>query len=74
MTTETTAIARVRRRLSSRTATVVSIIIALLWTVPTFGLAISSIRPENDIKSNGWWNFFTDPKFTLDNYQEVLFG
>jgi len=74
VTTETTAIGRVRRRLSSRTATVVSIIIALLWTVPTFGLAISSIRPENDIKANGWWNFFADPKFTLDNYQEVLFG
>ena len=74
MTTETTAIGRVRRRLSTRTATVVSIIIALVWTVPTFGLAISSIRPENDIKANGWWNFFADPKFTLDNYQEVLFG
>jgi alpha-glucoside transport system permease protein len=74
VTTETTAVGRVRRRLSSRTATVVSIIIALLWTVPTFGLAISSIRPENDIKSNGWWNFFVDPTFTLDNYQEVLFG
>jgi alpha-glucoside transport system permease protein len=74
VTTETTAIGRVRRRLSTRTATVVSIIIALLWTVPTFGLAISSIRPENDIKANGWWNFFADPKFTLDNYQEVLFG
>ena len=74
MTTETTAISRVRRRLSSRTATVVSITIALLWTVPTFGLAISSIRPENDIKSNGWWNFFGDPKFTLQNYQDVLFG
>jgi len=74
VTTETTAIARVRRGLSTRTATVVSIIIALLWTIPTFGLAISSIRPENDIKTNGWWNFFSDPKFTLDNYQEVLFG
>jgi alpha-glucoside transport system permease protein len=65
---------RVGKRLTSRTATVVSIIIALLWTIPTFGLFISSFRPENDIKSNGWWNFFASPSFTLENYREVLFG
>lgn len=74
MTTETTAIRRVRRRLSTRTATVISLIIALIWTVPTFGLLISSIRPEDEIKSNGWWNFFSRPEFTMENYQEVLFG
>ncbi|SDX91675.1 carbohydrate ABC transporter membrane protein 2, CUT1 family [Micromonospora pattaloongensis] len=68
------AAARVRKRLNTRTATVVSIIIAVLWTIPTFGLFISSFRPENDIKSTGWWTFFTDPQVTLENYQEVLFG
>ncbi len=72
--TPTTAVGRVRKRLTSRTASVISLVIALLWTVPTFGLFISSFRPEADIKTNGWWNFFTDPKFTLDNYQDVLFG
>ncbi|HEU4421136.1 MAG TPA: carbohydrate ABC transporter permease [Pilimelia sp.] len=65
---------RVRKRLSTRTATIVSIIIAALWTIPTFGLFISSFRPEDEIKGNGWWNVFTDPQFTLENYQEVLFG
>ncbi|MFU8851975.1 carbohydrate ABC transporter permease [Micromonospora sp. SL1-18] len=65
---------RVRKRLNTRTATVVSIVIALLWTVPTFGLLISSFRPEAQIKTTGWWTFFSDPQFTLDNYQEVLFG
>ncbi|NUT34815.1 MAG: carbohydrate ABC transporter permease [Hamadaea sp.] len=69
-----TAAGRVRKKLTSRTATVVSIVIALLWTVPTFGLFISSFRPENEIKGDGWWNFFTSPSFTLDNYQQVLFG
>jgi alpha-glucoside transport system permease protein len=65
---------RVRQKLSSRTASAVAIVIAMLWTVPTFGLLISSFRPEKDIKSNGWWNIFTDPTFTLKNYDDVLFG
>lgn len=65
---------RLRRRLTSRTASVVAVIIALLWTAPTFGLMLSSFRPENDIKTTGWWTFFTNPALTLDNYQEVLFG
>jgi alpha-glucoside transport system permease protein len=72
--TPRTAAGRVRRKLTSRTATIVSIAIAALWTVPTFGLFVSSFRPEDEIKGNGWWNFFTDPQLTLENYQEVLFG
>ena len=65
---------RVRKKLSSRTATAVALLIAILWTVPTFGLLVSSFRPEKDIKANGWWNIFTDPAFTLKNYDDVLFG
>ncbi|MBB5824675.1 carbohydrate ABC transporter permease [Micromonospora carbonacea] len=71
--TSTTA-GRVRKRLNSRTATLVSIVIALFWTIPTFGLFVSSFRPEDQIKTTGWWTFFTNPQFTLENYQEVLFG
>ena len=69
-----TAAGRVRNRLNTRIATVVSIVIAVVWTVPTFGLFISSFRPEDQIKTTGWWSFFTDPRFTLQNYQDVLFG
>ncbi|RKR87997.1 carbohydrate ABC transporter membrane protein 2 (CUT1 family) [Micromonospora pisi] len=70
----TTVGGRVRKRLNSRTATVVSIVIAVVWTLPTFGLFISSFRPEDQIKTTGWWTFFSDPQFTLENYQQVLFG
>ncbi|GAB3185246.1 carbohydrate ABC transporter membrane protein 2 (CUT1 family) [Micromonospora palomenae] len=73
-TGKTTTAGRVRKRLNSRTATLISIVIALLWTIPTFGLFVSSFRPEDEIKSTGWWTFFTNPQFTLENYQEVLFG
>ncbi|MGW0218253.1 carbohydrate ABC transporter permease [Micromonospora chokoriensis] len=69
-----TTAGRVRKRLNSRTATLVSIVIAVVWTVPTFGLFISSIRPEDEIKTTGWWTAFTNPQFTLENYEQVLFG
>ena len=65
---------RVKRKMSSRGATITAIVIAVLWTIPTAGLFISSLRPANDIRDNGWWNFFTDPAVTLDNYGEVLFS
>jgi alpha-glucoside transport system permease protein len=63
---------RVKRRLTSRTATVVSLIIAIIWTIPTFGLFISSFRPAELIQSTGWWTIFQNPGFTFDNYSEVL--
>jgi alpha-glucoside transport system permease protein len=66
--------ARVRKRLNTPIASAASIIIAVVWTIPTFGLFISSFRPEDQIKTTGWWTFFSDPQFTLENYQEVLFG
>ncbi|MDG4783451.1 carbohydrate ABC transporter permease [Micromonospora sp. WMMD961] len=72
--TPSTTAGRVRRRLTSRTATLVSIVIAVVWTIPTFGLFISSLRPEDEIKTTGWWTAFTNPQFTLENYQQVLFG
>ena len=44
---------------------VVAVVLALLWTLPTFGLALSSFRPEQQIKTTGWWTFFSHPKLTL---------
>lgn len=69
-----TSAGRVRKGLSTRAATLASIIIAVIWTTPTLGLLISSFRPEADIKTTGWWTFFTNPTFTLENYDDVLFG
>ncbi|MFC4061080.1 carbohydrate ABC transporter permease [Planomonospora corallina] len=65
---------RVRKRLSGRAASAVALVIAVLWTTPTFGLFLSSLRPEDQIKTTGWWKFFSDPELTLENYQEVLFS
>jgi alpha-glucoside transport system permease protein len=47
--------------------------IVVLWTIPTFGLLITSFRPEVKIKTTGWWTFFNgDYEVTLKNYKDVL--
>ncbi len=46
--------------------------IAILWTIPTMGLLITSFRPQIDALRSGWWEAFQEPNFTLDNYREVL--
>jgi alpha-glucoside transport system permease protein len=48
--------------------------IAVLWTLPTFGLFVTSLRPSENAAYSGWWNVFTDHQVTLDNYREVLTG
>jgi alpha-glucoside transport system permease protein len=67
-----TAAAEAKNRLTSPWASLAAIIIATLWTVPTAGLLISSLRPVDDVRDSGWWTFFTDPNVTLDNYDAVL--
>jgi len=63
---------RVKKRLTSRRATVAALVIAVLWTLPTFGLFVSSFRPAELIQSTGWWTLFGNWGFTLDNYVDVL--
>lgn len=63
---------RVRKRLSSRAATLVAILIAVVWTIPTIGLFLSSFRPRQEINSSGWWTFPANPDVTLANYSDVL--
>jgi alpha-glucoside transport system permease protein len=67
-----TAAAVAKKRLTSPWASLAAIILAVLWTVPTLGLAITSIRPAADIRRTGWWTWFTNPSFTLENYRAVL--
>ncbi|MGI8718384.1 MAG: carbohydrate ABC transporter permease [Lapillicoccus sp.] len=63
------------RAVSSPWASLAAIVIAGLWTVPTFGLLLTSFRNRSDILASGWWTVFTNPTgFTIDNYTEALTG
>jgi alpha-glucoside transport system permease protein len=61
-----------KTRLASPAASLIAVVIAILWTVPTAGLLITSFRPESAVRRSGWWTAFANPVFTLDNYVEVL--
>ncbi len=63
-----------KTRLTSPAASVIAIVIAILWTIPTAGLLITSFRPASDIRRTGWWTVVTDPEFSLANYESVLSG
>ena len=63
---------KLKKGTTSRGATIAALIIAVIWTLPTAGLFISSFRPANDIKTTGWWTVFANPGFTLYNYVNAL--
>ena len=62
-----------RRPFTSPIASAVVTAVAILWTIPTFGLVVTSFRDKEAILSSGWWTSFSNPSFTLDNFREVLF-
>lgn len=58
--------------LTSRPGRLLVYMLVFLWTLPTFGIFISSFRPEIDVKTSGWWTWFSDPSLTMENYRRVL--
>ena len=68
--------ARLRKALSSVPLHTAVIGIALVWSLPSVGLLISSFRPRNDVLGSGWWTVFQHPfdftQFQLANYIDVL--
>ena len=70
--TSTRAANGASKKLTGRGASIAAVVLAVLWTLPTFGLLVSSIRPERATKTTGWWTFFADPVITLDNYRAVM--
>ncbi len=67
-----TASARIVRFVSRTPVHVALVAIAIVWLLPTLGLAVTSLRPRGDILSTGWWDVVKNPSFTLSNYDDVL--
>lgn len=63
---------KTKKRLTSRGATIAALVIAVLWSIPTVGLFVSSFRPAQEVRTTGWWTILQNPGLTLDNYREAL--
>ncbi|NAZ82466.1 ABC transporter permease subunit [Kineococcus sp. R8] len=55
---------------------IVLAILCLMWIVPVFGLAFTSLRARVDAQATGWWTVFTGPsqlsRLTIENYSQVI--
>lgn len=73
-----TVMDRLEKLLTTAPVHGVVIAIAVLWTLPTAGLLISSFRQPDALLESGWWAVFTPPlepsQFHLGNYIDVLTG
>jgi alpha-glucoside transport system permease protein len=68
----TSSVGRVRAALTSRLASVIAIVIGVLWTIPTAGLFIESFRSKEAQDTSGWWTF--KGPWTVDHYKQLTTG
>ncbi|PIF04547.1 MAG: sugar ABC transporter permease [Propionibacterium sp.] len=64
----------VKGKVSSPWASALALILAIIWTIPTVGLFVTSFRPAAEIRTSGWWLWLVNPQITLSNYEEALTG
>ena len=62
---------RARRGLTNPVASVVALVVGVVWTIPTASLLIQSFRGKKGQDSSSPWSF---SDLTLDNYRRVLSG
>ncbi len=58
-------------------AIVTMVVLALLWTIPTVGLLVTSFRSRTDAQTSGWWTALFNPfgsDWTTANYSGVWNG
>jgi alpha-glucoside transport system permease protein len=52
------------------------LVIVLIWLIPTAGVLITSLRPEELVDTSGWWTVLAHPfraaEWTLENYRLAL--
>jgi len=58
----------------SLVAIVTVVLLCLIWTIPTIGLLVTSMRSREDAASSGWWTALWNGGWTFDNYKGVFEG
>jgi alpha-glucoside transport system permease protein len=67
---------RLERRKGSWFVRITILVIVVLWLIPTLGVLITSLRPEELADSTGWWTALASPfeagQWSLENYELAL--
>jgi len=64
-----------RRRSGGLFPRIALLLACLVWTIPTLGLLLTSVRTEEEARATGWWSAVIRPfssDWTIDNYREVI--
>src|SRR5690242_21361223 len=70
-----TPLERFTHAFNNSIVTIIVVVIAIMWSIPTFGLFVASFLPPQVIASTGWWSNLLPPwHFTIENYQAVIQG
>jgi len=68
-----TVAARILRFVAKAPVHLVLAGLGLLWLVPTLGLFITSVLPQSELASGGWWKVFSKPSLaTWSNYDAMF--
>src|SRR5690606_37307574 len=51
---------------------VIMLLLAVLWSLPTLGLLITSFRTRDAAETSGWWEAFWKGGWTTGNYRQVF--
>jgi alpha-glucoside transport system permease protein len=68
-----TVAAKILRAVAKTPLQIFLIVVGLLWLVPTIGLFITSILPQTETTTAGWWKIFAHPSLaTFSNYSALF--
>ncbi len=56
----------------ARVPTAILWLLVFIWTLPSLGLLVNSVREPLEQRRTGWWTIFENPTFTLDAYDRAL--
>lgn len=59
-------------RQRSPVSMVVMLLLAILWTLPTLGLLVTSFRTRDAAATSGWWEALWKGGWTASNYRQVF--
>ncbi len=56
----------------SLAAIITMVVLAVIWTLPTVGLLVTSFREREDMQQSGWWTTFWNGGWTTQHYEGVF--